>query len=57
MRSLPLLLALVIVTAACATAAVSDLEVVDLAGVDQLADAFNQVGTIAHLNGLRSRRP
>ena len=41
-RSLPLVLVLLIVSAACGKPAVSDAEVVDLAGVDQLADAFNQ---------------
>ena len=41
-RSLPLVLGLLIVTAACGGPAVSESEVVDLAGIDQLADSFNQ---------------
>ncbi len=61
--SLPLVLALLMVTAACGPPAVNNVEVVDLVGVDQLAQAFNQADSdsprllllaIAHLNGCQA---
>lgn len=42
-RSLPLVLILLIGIAACDSPAATQLDAVDLADVDQLADAFNQV--------------
>lgn len=44
-RSLPLLLVLLIGIAACSSPAVTQDDVVDLAGVDELAGAFNQVNS------------